>query len=322
MGLLRRGSRASTASTAASDASSISASDASSSATTASKCAPPPHPDPERTEPALTLEARRASTSSKVKPSDLRFPINSASPNSRILSVPTDGNGFTPAANANNAGSPRPSNKSPALARRPSLSRTSSAGSVGRSADEGDDESPERPAPVRRSSSSNGVARGAAAGGAVAAATTAAAGKKSTAADADVDSSSDEFDEAASLEDADTSSEEEEDDTSRNKPQVKLAPRPSKVGTEARAPTPRAGKSKAAKIAIAKMEEDIQLRGKLGKPLSQLTAQDVALTPEDVKEDISVVWKAMYVPECSFRTDKKAGLIRCARAGTCSCRRA
>ncbi|BGP28476.1 hypothetical protein JCM10296v2_000211 [Rhodotorula toruloides] len=272
MGLLRRGSRASTASTAASDASSISASEASSSATTASK----------------------ASSSSRVKASDLRFPINSASPNSRILSVPTDGNGFTPAANnANNASSPRPSNKSPALARRPSLSRTSSAGSVARLADEADEESPERPAPVRRSSSSNGVAHGAAAGGAVAAAATGAASKKSTA-DADVDSSSDEFDEAASLEDAHTSSEEEED-SSRNKPQVKLAPRPSKVGTEARAPTPRAGKSKAAKIAIAKMEEDIQLRGKLGKPLSQLTAQDVALTPEDVEEDISVVWKAMHL---------------------------
>lgn len=187
---------------------------------------------------------------------------------------------------------------------------------MGRSADEEADEesSPERPAPVRRSSSSNGKANGtalAAAGGAVAGgAAAAAAGNK------DGESSSDEFDEEASLDDADTSEEEEEDES--RKPQVKLAPRPNKVGTEARAPTPRAGKSKAAKIAIAKMEEDIQLRGKLGKPLSQLTAQDVALTPEDIKEDISVVWKAMSV--CRSLPFELA-LTSPSTAGTCSCRR-
>jgi len=51
--------------------------------------------------------------------------------------------------------------------------------------------------------------------------------------------------------------------------------------------------SRAAKIANEKMEENVKTRTKLGKPLAQLTADDVQLTEADVKEDISVVWKAM-----------------------------
>ncbi|KAM0793711.1 hypothetical protein ACM66B_001136 [Microbotryomycetes sp. NB124-2] len=53
--------------------------------------------------------------------------------------------------------------------------------------------------------------------------------------------------------------------------------------------------SRAAQIAIDKMNEDVNLRSKKGKPLANLTAADVALTDEDLAEDISVVWKAMHL---------------------------
>lgn len=36
-------------------------------------------------------------------------------------------------------------------------------------------------------------------------------------------------------------------------------------------------------------------RPRLGKSLDQLTFQDVALSEEDIKEDLSVVWKAMHL---------------------------
>jgi hypothetical protein len=34
-------------------------------------------------------------------------------------------------------------------------------------------------------------------------------------------------------------------------------------------------------------------RRPLGKPMSQLTAADVSLTPEDIKEDIRIIWEAL-----------------------------
>lgn len=46
--------------------------------------------------------------------------------------------------------------------------------------------------------------------------------------------------------------------------------------------------SRAAQIAIDKMNEEVNLRNKKGKPLANLTAQDVVLTDEDLQEDISV----------------------------------
>jgi len=55
------------------------------------------------------------------------------------------------------------------------------------------------------------------------------------------------------------------------------------------------GKSKAARLAVAKMEEDLTPRTKIGKQLHELTPQDVALTEDDIREDISVIWKAMCV---------------------------
>lgn len=75
-------------------------------------------------------------------------------------------------------------------------------------------------------------------------------------------------------------------------------------------------KSRAATIAAEAMEAEINLRGKKGKPLSSLVYDDVALTEADIKEvslfpaclrrdgelmlapvckDIAVVWKALWV---------------------------
>jgi hypothetical protein len=105
--------------------------------------------------------------------------------------------------------------------------------------------------------------------------------------DSEGDSSSNEYEEAAE------GSEDEEDAVVGDEERVR--PRPGRRSSSASA----AGKkrtgpmSKAAKIAQDKMEENVKTRNKLGKPLAQLTAQDVALTEADVKEDISVVWKAM-----------------------------
>ncbi|GAA6038616.1 hypothetical protein JCM8097_009449 [Rhodosporidiobolus ruineniae] len=53
--------------------------------------------------------------------------------------------------------------------------------------------------------------------------------------------------------------------------------------------------SKAARLVAEKMEEEVSLRKKLGKPLASLTAQDVALTEEDIATDMSTIWKAMHL---------------------------
>jgi hypothetical protein len=51
--------------------------------------------------------------------------------------------------------------------------------------------------------------------------------------------------------------------------------------------------SKAARLVREKLEEDVPPRSRLSKPLSSLTASDVALTEQDVKDDIALVWKAL-----------------------------
>ncbi|GAA5877339.1 hypothetical protein JCM16303_006247 [Sporobolomyces ruberrimus] len=217
------------------------------------------------------------SSSKKVRASDLNFPINSASPNSRILSLPPD---------ASN-GSPKP------------LRRSSTLLSNG-----GDDEEPRRPASLHRSTSQGSmgaasrstiVAGGAAAvgGGAAAASAKNGDGRNGNASplcetDSEGDSSSNEYEEAE---------EEPEDAAEVVDENEKVRPRPGRRSSSASGEgKKRSGPmSRAAKIASDKMEENVKTRNKLGKPLSQLTADDVQLTEADVKEDIAVVWKAMHL---------------------------
>ncbi|BGP12355.1 hypothetical protein JCM10213v2_000271 [Rhodosporidiobolus nylandii] len=53
--------------------------------------------------------------------------------------------------------------------------------------------------------------------------------------------------------------------------------------------------SKPARLVAEKMAEDVKVRPKLGKPLASLTPHDVALSSEDIRGDISVIWKALHL---------------------------
>jgi len=208
----------------------------------------------------------------------LSFPINSASPNSRILSLPPDSPN----------GPPRP-------LRRPSTLATS--------VESEDDPKPERPTSIRRSTSqgsmgaaSRGVGALALGAGATggAAAVNGSKGKGDT---TPLSDSSNEYEEEdSSVEGGDTDYEEategQDEEISEND---RVRPRPGRRASSASGGAKkRTGPmSRAAKIANEKMEENVKTRTKLGKPLAQLTAEDVQLTEADVKEDISVVWKAM-----------------------------
>lgn len=232
----------------------------------------------------LVVPSSFRASSKKVKASELNFPINSASPNSRILSLAPDA-----------ATTASGSSKGP-LERRPSTLAASSAASSASDADS----TTRRPPSVRRASSQTSIGKGsaaattaaAAAGAGAAAAANGRNGYRDTAADlSDSDESSNEFEEA--IEDPNSSSEEREELVDEAD---KVRPRPGRRSSGAKKRT--GPMSAAAKIANDKMEENVKTRNKLGKPLSQLTAQDVALTEADVKEDIAVVWKAMSVSLC------------------------
>lgn len=221
----------------------------------------------------------RSSSSGKVKPGDLRFPVNSASPNSRILSVPVDGNGFTPTANraASFASTDRGAS-SPSTGRPPSLRRRSSSTSL-KGAPIGSAE-PAR----RRSTASNASATGQATrAGQI------AAGVAAVTVDDDADSFS-----SASSSDDDEFEDAKGGTSSASEAETKRAPPARSKGVRGTTPQPlKPGKTKAARLAVAKMEEDLTPRTKIGKKLTELTAQDVALTENDIREDISVIWKAM-----------------------------
>jgi len=166
------------------------------------------------------------------------------------------------------------------------------------------EDSDEKPASIRRSTSQGSVgaasrgvgalALGAgAAGGAVAANGTKGKGDTTPLSD-----SSNEYEEEdSSVDGGDTDYEEAtegqvEEAVNENE---RVRPRPGRRESSASggAKTRTGPMSRAAKIANEKMEENVKTRTKLGKPLAQLTADDVQLTEADVKEDISVVWKAM-----------------------------
>ncbi|GAA5986682.1 hypothetical protein JCM11641_001361 [Rhodosporidiobolus odoratus] len=118
----------------------------------------------------------------------------------------------------------------------------------------------------------------------------------------DSSSDSDYFDDADSGDEADFAAAEEILPAPSDKATLRIAlgstsggpaaPPPYTAPTPAR---PRQEMSKAARLAAEKMEEEVKLRPKLGKPLSALTAQDVALGEEDIREDISVIWKALHL---------------------------
>ncbi|GAA6058492.1 hypothetical protein JCM10212_006931 [Sporobolomyces blumeae] len=206
-------------------------------------------------------------SSQKVKASELSFPVNSASPNSRILSLPPD-----------------PSSAPPKFQRRASTLGASSTpdSDVASPVESG------RPQTLARSpSSQNNVA---AASRSLAAATPNGNG------DAHSDSEDDEEGDGEStggeteFEEATEAPEEMVAETD------KVRPRPGRRASTTSSGKKRTGPmSRAAKIAHDKMEENVKTRNKLGKPLSALTAEDVALTEADIKEDISVVWKAMHL---------------------------
>ncbi|GJN90607.1 hypothetical protein Rhopal_003619-T1 [Rhodotorula paludigena] len=209
---------------------------------------------------SATSASQASSSTGKVKASDLRFPQNSASPNSRIVSIPPE----TAAS---------PNGRAQSVISATELNGAAAADAAG----------PTRPRSLRRSSSSSvsgGVGREmlpaasepSAAGTATKAGAIAAGVAAATEGNGDAASSDDDDDD---FEDADD------------------GPAAASDGDSAEVRKP--GKSKAARMAVAKMDEDVQLRPKCGKKLSELTAQDVALTEADIKEDISVIWKAMHL---------------------------
>ncbi|GAA5922814.1 uncharacterized protein JCM15063_003433 [Sporobolomyces koalae] len=239
MGLFRRSSKSSQ-SEASSDVSSLPSS-ASTSSTLASQA-----------------------SSKKVRASDLSFPLNSASPNSRILSLPSD---------APN-GSPKPARRGSTL---------------GNSMHDEDSES-SRPASLRRTTSQGSVSAAsrsvAAVGAGVGAVSIGNSSRKSSAhsEDESAGDSSSEFEEAV---------EEQEDSVVSDEARVR--PRPGRRSSTSSGKRRTGPMSKAARIANDKMEENVKTRSKIGKPLASLTAEDVKLTEADIKEDIAVVWKAMHL---------------------------
>ncbi|GAA5897205.1 hypothetical protein JCM8208_003754 [Rhodotorula glutinis] len=251
MGLFRRSSVASSAS----DTSSVTQSDSISSAATS---------------------LSKASSSSKVKASDLRFPINSASPNSRILSIPADTNGYAPpASRTESVISGDRTSGSTAGGRPPSLRRRSSSASL------------KAAAPTSRSTTTTGSSSN----GETSRAGQIAAGVGAVKLADDDDSSS-----ATSSDDDDDEFEDAKGGTSSaSEAETKRAPPVRSQGVRGPPQPLKPGKSKAARLAVAKMEEDLTPRTKIGKQLHELTPQDVALTEDDIREDISVIWKAMHL---------------------------
>ncbi|GAA5939896.1 hypothetical protein JCM1841_000520 [Sporobolomyces salmonicolor] len=237
--------------------------------------------------------ASKASSKSKVKPSELAFPLNSASPNSRILSLPTDSPASSPSRRAS------------------TLSPTSSHGPSGDPAT-----AVSTAAPLRDQEGTKRSTAGAAAAGAAAASvsrnTSGGANGRSSdqspngrlspsspplASPGDLNGShSEAFDSAASasgnsdFEDAEEAPVVAIEATS-SRPRAGISSSSStRTGACRKGPM-----SRAARLTAEKMEEDVKTRAKLGKPLASLTAEDVALTEEDIKEDISVIWKAMHL---------------------------
>ncbi|GAA5901953.1 hypothetical protein JCM5296_006311 [Sporobolomyces johnsonii] len=234
-----------------------------------------------------------ASSKSKVKPSDLAFPLNSASPNSRILSLPTDSHAPSP--------SRRASTLSPTSDHGPSDDPATAVSTT---------------ASLREQEGMNRSAAGAAAAGAAAASANRNTSRGVNGHSSDLssndrpsptsppldspgdvdDSNSEAFDSAASA----SGDSDFEDVEEAPVAAVEAAPSRPRAGTSSSAGTPAGARrkgpmSRAARITVAKMEEDVKTRAKLGKPLTSLTAEDVALTEEDIKEDISVIWKAMHL---------------------------
>ncbi|KAK4049606.1 hypothetical protein OIO90_005365 [Microbotryomycetes sp. JL221] len=263
-------------------------------------------------------ENRGSSKSGKngVKSSkDLPFNLNTtASPNSRILSLPTspvDGapQGRQPLIRSRSSGSVTGSNGSGKSASKLQESGSESDELESEEEEEADDTSSEEETPEPRSkagpaaastkeksdgsakAAGGGAAAGGLLGGILGSSKRTDPPEQKTASKKDDESDHSSIEEEASLdEEDDGDSESEEDDEYAEHDHDRAALNDGVEGTKTKRKT-----SRAAQLAIDKMNEDVNLRTKKGKPLANLTSQDVALTDDDLAEDISVVWKAMHL---------------------------
>ncbi|SCV68621.1 BQ2448_742 [Microbotryum intermedium] len=244
-----------------------------------------------------------SSKGGKVKASDLTASFaNSASPNSRLLSLENDrsGGGASLSRSLSNK-----SNGGASAARSPKLAVASDTESDEEESasehssdddEESEEEAPKRGALLQRttisgSAKSNSSKRG-----------TSKAG----------DDDDDDYEEEASTDDeyahsvkgAPVAAGANSDDSDDSDAPPKQAAEPQKRGPsqrnkvdprEIKKPVKRQNMNRAAKLANEAMEKDIKLRSKLGKPLTSLTWDDVALKESDIKEDITTVWKAMHL---------------------------
>ena len=228
------------------------------------------------------VSAARSSSSSKVKPSDLPFATSAASPtpNSRILSFGSPSGGDAPSlsrtlsnksSKSNKTSSPPESvNSGKGAAAAAAVPRPTKDDSESEESEEEDDDAP----PARKSS--NG--KGAAAGGAAVLATQQTESPDNS--DLESEEESDEYASPKGAADSSESEEEEDSDAEARRPRAQSD---SAVISE-KAPRKKKQMSRAATIAMETMEKDMKTRGKKGKPLSSLTADDVALTEEDIQE--------------------------------------
>ncbi|KAK4050437.1 hypothetical protein OIV83_003507 [Microbotryomycetes sp. JL201] len=276
------------------------------------------NPSETSSQTSVSLLSRGSSKSAKgaVKsPKDLPFNLNTtASPNSRLLSLPTspvDGavspQGRTPlvrSRSANSAtgsslgggsksGSAKGSQKDDE-----SESEEESSEAEDVSSEDEQEEQPARskegPTKAKAEDNSNGSAKsstaaGAAAGGGLLAGILGSSTKRTESPPQEKGSSDhSSIEEEEDLSEEEESESEEDDEYAEHDHDRAALNDGVEKGKKRRT-------SRAAQIAIDKMNEDVNLRSKKGKPLANLTAADVALTDDDLAEDISVVWKAMHL---------------------------
>ncbi|KDE04974.1 hypothetical protein MVLG_04622 [Microbotryum lychnidis-dioicae p1A1 Lamole] len=239
-----------------------------------------------------------SSRGGKVKASDLTASFaGSASPNSRLLSLENDrsGGGASLSRSLSNK-----SNGGAGAARLPKPAVTSESeeedSASEHNSEESEDDAPKRGAALRGkttfgSAKSNNIKR-----------STSKAGNENDDEYAEEVSTDDEY--AHPVKGAPVAAGTNSYDSDDSDAPPKRAAEPQKRGpsqrnkvnsSEAKNPAKRQNMSRAAKLATEAMEKDVKLRPKLGKPLSSLTSDDVALQESDVKEDIATVWKAMHL---------------------------
>ncbi|ORY90242.1 hypothetical protein BCR35DRAFT_299838 [Leucosporidium creatinivorum] len=245
------------------------------------------------TSASLLSKSSTKSSTAKVKPSELPFAASTSpiTPNSRILSPPAgDALARSPSASTQSKTSSPPESVNSSVAAGSSVA--SPAGAMEEDSGEESDEEEEATAPAPRNGS-NGV-NGAAAALAVTSITTSGHGTPSSTANASQNGSTPAKSSPKNLNgssDSPLSSSEEDEFVEARDGNATDSAESSGAGTTRR----KGPLSRAAEIARDTMARDVKTRGKLGKPLASLSYEDVALSDEDVKEDITVIWKAMHL---------------------------